>query len=94
MCRSSQIQLSFVDIQCDAETTSTENGMSYSWPATLAGETVIFSCPTRPNVLVMRNCSSEGLWQNVTDDGCESVIEQLFRLCLSFENVRLLQYRI
>ena len=31
----------------------------------------------------MRKSSSEGLWQTVTDDGCEPVIEQILRLCLS-----------
>ena len=79
-----------IDVRCDAETTSTENGMTYWWPATLAGETVIFTCPTRLNILVMRNCSSEGLWQNVTDDGCESVTQQLLRFCRVFANVRVI----
>lgn len=83
-----------IGIRCDAETTLTDNGMTYSWPITLAGETVIFTCPTRLNVLVMRICSSEGQWQNVTDDGCESVIEQLFTLCSSFANVRLSNFII
>ena len=79
--------LELTNIRCDAETTLTENGMTYFWPVTLAGETVIFTCPTRLNVLVMRTCSSEGLWQNVTDDGCESVIEQLLRLRRIYANV-------
>ena len=77
------------DIRCDAETTSAENGIVYSWPVTLAGEIATLTCPTRSNILVMRNCSSEGLWKNVIDDGCDTVNEQLLGLNRSFANVRL-----
>ena len=76
---------------CDAETTSTENGITYSWPRTLGGETVSVTCPTRYNVSVMRDCSSEGLWQTVADDGCDSVKEQLNMLSPSFANVSIIQ---
>ena len=73
---------------CDAEITSTENNMiTYSWPRSLAGERATLVCPTRPKVLVMRNCSSEGVWQTVSDDGCDSVSEQLDMLNPSFANV-------
>ena len=83
-----------IDIRCDAETTSTETGITYSWPTSPAGETVIFTCPTSPNVLVTRNCSSEGLWQTVVDDGCDTVNVTALLLGLtdscSFANVRLI----
>ena len=78
----------YIDIKCDAETTSTENEIMYSWPRTLGGETASLMCPTRSNVLVMRNCSSDGLWQTVADDGCDTVNEQLNELNESFVNVR------
>ena len=76
-------------ITCDAETTSSENGITYSWPRTFGGETASLMCPTRSIVLVMRNCSSDGLWQMVADDGCDTVNEQLNQLNESFANVRL-----
>ena len=73
---------------CDAESGSIKNGISYSWPRTLGGETASVTCPVNSSVLVMRNCSSEGLWQTFTDDGCETVNEQLDGLSSSFTNVR------
>lgn len=72
---------------CDAEATTSESGLLYSWPRTLAGGTVTLTCPTSPNVVVMRNCSIEGLWQNAADDGCDSVSEQLDMLNPAFTNV-------
>ena len=77
---------------CDAETTLTES-MTYSWPRTLAGRTITLTCPTTSNVLVMRNCTIEGLWQTVADEGCDSVNEQLDMLNLSFTNVRVINFR-
>ena len=79
---------------CEAENTSeltdSEGGITYSWPRTLEGETVTLICPTRSNILVMRNCSSEGSWQPVSDNGCDSVSEQLNMLKPSFANVRII----
>ena len=63
---------------------------SHFWPRTLAGETVTLICSTRPNVLVMRNCNIQGIWQTVADDGCDSVSEQLDMLNPSFTNVRVI----
>ena len=80
-------RLIMIEIRCDAETISTENGMIYSWPTTLARETATLTCQTRSDILVMRNCSSEGVWQNVTNDGCDTVNEQLLGLNRSFANV-------
>ena len=74
---------------CDAETTTTESGLTYSWPRTLAGGTVTLTCPTNPNIVVMRNCSIEGLWQTMADEGCDSVSELLDMLNPSFNNVRI-----
>ena len=73
---------------CDAETTSSENGITYSWPRTLEGETATLTCQASSNILIMRNCSSEGLWQMVVDEGCNSVSERLDELNQSFANVR------
>ena len=73
---------------CDAETVSTVSGITYSWPRTLGGETASVTCPVNSNVLVIRNCSNEGSWQTFTEEGCESVNEQLDRLNSSFTNVR------
>ena len=73
---------------CDAETVSIEFGIAYSWPRTLGGETASVTCPVDSNVIVMRNCSMEGLWQTFPEDGCETVNEQLDRLDSSFTNVR------
>ena len=64
--------------------------ITYSWPRTLAGESATLICPTRSNVLVMRNCNSEGVWQTVSDDGCDSVSEQLDMLNPSFANVSII----
>ena len=62
--------------------------MVYSWPSTVAGETATLACQTRANTLVTRNCSIEGVWQNVMDIGCDTVNEQLLGLNRSFANVR------
>ena len=64
---------------CEAETVSTENRITYSWPKTLGGETAMITCPlNNSNVsMVMRNCSDEGLWYSFNDDGCDIDSQQL-----------------
>ena len=78
---------------CEAENTSATSGITYSWPRTLAGESVALICPTESNVLVTRNCSMEGLWQTMADDECDSVSEQLDMLNPSFTNVSIIDPR-
>jgi hypothetical protein len=73
---------------CSAETILSESGISYSWPTTSGGETATLTCPLNSDVIVTRNCSSEGLWQTTVDDGC-TVNEQLERINSLFTNVRI-----
>ena len=54
---------------------------------TSGGETATLICPLNSDVIVTRNCSDEGLWQKVIDDGC-TVNEQLEIINSSFTNVR------
>jgi hypothetical protein len=61
--------------------------INYSWPTTSGGETATLTCPLNSDVIVTRNCSGEGLWLNIIDDGCR-VNEQLERITGLFANVR------
>ena len=72
---------------CAAETILSESGISYSWPTIFGGETATLTCPLNSNVIVTRNCSNEGSWQNIIDSGC-TVNEQLQTINTSFTNVR------
>ena len=72
---------------CTAETILSESGISYTWPMTSGGETVTLICPLNSDIIVTRNCSGEGLWLNIVDDGC-TVNEQLEIINSSFTNVR------
>ena len=76
-----------IAINCPAENVLTESGISYFWPITFGGQTAILTCPLNSNVLVTRNCNSEGSWQTITDNGC-TINEQLGRINNSFANVR------
>ena len=78
-------------VSCAAETVSSQSGISYSWPITNGGVTATLTCPVNSNVIVTRNCNTEGLWQNIIDNGC-TVNEQLQRINTSFANVRNMVY--
>ena len=54
---------------------------------TSGGETATLICPLNSDIIVMRNCTGEGLWLNIVDDGC-TVNEQLEIINSSFTNVR------
>ena len=87
----SEILLSTIATRyCLAEIISTENGNMYEWPRTLAGETATLTCLFNASELVIRNCSDQGFWQNISEDGCNTVKELLDELRSSFANVRLL----
>ena len=76
-----------VPINFTPETILSGSGISYSWPTTLGGDTAILTCPLDSNVIVIRNCSDEGSWLSIVDDGC-TVNEQLDRIDNSFTNVK------
>ena len=45
--------------------------LTFSWPKTLGGKTATFTCPENgSHNLVMRNCTSNGLWQPFPENGC------------------------
>ena len=54
---------------------------------TSGGETATLICPLNSDIIVTRDCSGEGLWLNIIDDGC-TVNKQLEILNSSFTNVR------
>ena len=76
---------------CDSEIISTESGITFSWPKALGGETATFTCPENgSHNLVMRNCTSNGLWQPFPEKECGVNTDgQLDGQNTSFTKVRL-----
>lgn len=64
---------------CSQEKISSRD-ITYIWLATFNGSTASFTCPDNPTLSVNRECSTEGMWQNFDEKGCEVLAEKLASL--------------